>query len=70
MDPIYPVLSREIFMRGIKKRAIANAISVSDRTLNNKMRGITEFTWPEVSKIRNTFFPDLSVDELFKEEVG
>ena len=70
MDPIYPVLSREIFMRGIKKRAIANAISVSDRTLNNKMRGITEFTWPEVRKIRNTFFPDLSVDELFKEEVG
>lgn len=70
MDPIYPVLTREIFMRGIKKRAIASAISVSDRTLNNKMRGITEFTWPEVSKIRNTFFPDLSVDELFKEEVG
>lgn len=70
MDPIYPTLSGEISKRGIKKRAIANAIGVSDRTLNNKMRGITEFTWPEVSKIRNTFFPDLSVDELFDTEVG
>ena len=70
MTQIYPVLSGEIFKRGIKKRAIASAIGVSDRTLNNKMRGITDFTWPEVSKIRNTFFPDLSVDELFQEEVG
>lgn len=69
MDPIYPVLSGEINKRGIKKRAIANAIGVSDRTLNNKMRGVTEFTWPEVSKIRRTFFPDLSVDELFGTEV-
>lgn len=70
MTRIYPILFTEIDRRGIKKRAIANAIGVSDRTLNNKMRGVTEFTWPEVSVIRNTFFPDISVDVLFEKEVG
>lgn len=66
MEPAYPVLASEISRRGIKKRAIANAIGTSDRTLYSKLYGETAFTWPEVVVIRGTFFPDISTDELFR----
>lgn len=62
---VYPTLAGEIAKRGIKKKAIAEAIGVSYRAFDNKMNNVSPFTWPEVSVIRKTFFPDLTVDELF-----
>lgn len=62
---IYPILEREIAGRGIKKKAIAESISVCSKSLNNKLSGRVPFTWPEVSKIRNQFFPDMNPDTLF-----
>lgn len=61
----YPVLEREIAGRGIKKKAIAESIGVTYRSLNNKLSGRVPFTWPEVSTIRNRFFPDMAPDLLF-----
>ncbi|RKJ52560.1 transcriptional regulator [bacterium 1XD42-1] len=62
----YPNLEREIAGRGIKKKAIAENINVCTKTLRNKMSGKVPFTWPEVSKIRCCFFPDMTPDTLFK----
>lgn len=62
---VYPTLAGEIAKRGIKKKAVAQAIGVSYRSFDNKMKNVSPFTWPEVSLIRNIFFPDLTVDELF-----
>lgn len=64
----YPLLEREIASRGIKKKVIAESIGVTYRSLNNKMTGRVPFTWPEVSTIRNRFFPDMRPDVLFKSE--
>lgn len=61
----YPVLEREIAGRGIKKKVIAESIGVTYRSLNNKLSGRVPFTWPEVSTIRNRFFPDMTPDLLF-----
>lgn len=61
----YPMLEREIAGRGIKKKAIAESIQVCNKTLNNKLSGRVPFTWPEVSKIRKQFFPDMDPDILF-----
>ena len=47
---------------------IAKAISVSDRTVRKKITGETKFTFPEARKIRDTFFPDMELDYLFKED--
>ena len=63
---VYPTLLGEIAKRGIKKKEIAKSIGVCDKTLHNKLNGKVPFTWPEVQKIRNTFFPDLSSDRLFE----
>lgn len=61
----YPTLTREIAVRGIKKKAIAESINVCNKSLNNKLSGRVPFTWPEVSTIRNRFFPDIEPDILF-----
>ena len=41
----YSVMASEIMKRGIRKTAIAKAISSSTKTLNNKLCGKSEFTW-------------------------
>lgn len=61
----YPMLEREIAGRGIKKKTIAESINVCNKSLNNKLSGRVPFTWPEVSTIRNRFFPDIAPDVLF-----
>lgn len=64
----YPTLAGEIAKRGIKKKAIAESIGVCSKSLNNKLSGRVPFTWPEVSKIRKRFFPDMDPDTLFAME--
>lgn len=61
----YPNLEKEIAVRGIKKKVIAESIGVCYKSLNNKLSGRVPFTWPEVSVIRRRFFPDLEPDILF-----
>ena len=61
----YPNLISEIAKRGIKKKTIAESIGVCDKSLSNKLSGRVPFTWPEVSKIREQFFPDMSPEDLF-----
>jgi len=61
----YPTLEREIAGRGIKKKTIAESINVCNRSLNNKLSGRVPFTWPEVSIIKDRFFPDMTPEMLF-----
>ena len=62
----YPNLAGEIAKRGVKKRAIASTLGISEKSLFNKMSGSVEFTWKEVCKIQDCFFPDREKDELFR----
>ena len=45
--------------------AIADALNICNRSLNNKLSGRVPFTWDEVKLIRSQFFPDMSPDDLF-----
>lgn len=60
----YPNLVAEIAKRGIKKQAIASALGISYRAFYNKISGRVPFTWPEACIIRDTFFPDMSLEFL------
>lgn len=61
----YPTLAREIAGRGIKKKVIAESLNICNKSLNNKLTGRAPFTWPEVIKIRDRFFPDMTTEYLF-----
>lgn len=62
----YPELAAEIARRGIKKKDIAANIAISERSLYSKMCGKTDFTWQEIRKISETFFPGVDKDNLFR----
>lgn len=61
----YPTLSSEMAKRGIRKTAIANRLGIDNKTFYNKLHGHSEFSWPEVTLMRDVFFPDFeSIEEL------
>lgn len=68
MDIKYPVLAGEIARRGIKKKAIAQACGLSEKSFYNRMAGKNPFTWPETRIIQSTFFPDIPKEKLFEDE--
>lgn len=63
--PVYPVLAAEMAKRSIAKKQVADAAQISYKAFYNKWNGLAPFTWPEVCKIRETYFPDMTSDELF-----
>jgi len=63
----YPVLRAEIAKRGVKKTAMAKALGISIGSFHNKMNGVSDFTWPEVCKVNDIFFPDMDKETLFAE---
>lgn len=66
MEVKYEALALEIFKRGIKKIALANALGITTKALNNKIKGVTLFTWEQACIIQKNFFPDISKDVLFQ----
>lgn len=62
----YPLFEKLAFERGIKKNVIAKTIGISPRSLNNKLNGSVDFRYQEAKKIKNVFFPDQELCELFQ----
>lgn len=49
----------------VSKADIREVLSCSDKTVWNKLNGITEFSVDEATKIRDTFFPSMKIEYLF-----
>ena len=52
---------------GIRNKDISQVLSLTDRTISNKLAGETEFTVKEALAVRDTFFPGLRISYLFAE---
>ncbi len=65
---MYQNLKNEIIKSNIKISKLSIRIGVTEKTLRNKLNGITEFTWPEVLRIRDMIAPQASLEELFTKE--
>lgn len=59
-------LCAEMARYGISNSDIQNLLNCSLRTVTNKLTEETDFTIPEALKIRNTFFPNLTLEYLFE----
>ena len=70
MAAVYPNLAGEIAKRGIKKCVLAKEAGISDRVLRNKMAGKGSFSIQEAIEIKNKFFPDYTVDDLFRDRTA
>jgi hypothetical protein len=65
---LYRNLEIAILDKGIKKKTIAEKLSISPKALANKLRGITDFSWSECCLLQKEFFPSLDKDYLFATE--
>lgn len=68
--PIYPVLKQKIEERGIDVSVIAFSLKISDDKFTDKLNGIGSFYFDEALTIQNYFFPDVTLQELFKRNIN
>ena len=61
-------LVAEMARYGVRIADIQNLLNCSERTVRNKLNNERDFTIPEALKIRNTFFPSMSIEYLFATE--
>lgn len=61
-------LEAEMVRKGVSKKEMAALIGVSYNTICNKIKGKQKFFYDEAVKIREHFFPELSLEYLFETE--
>ena len=62
----YPFLEYEIKRKGIKKKAMAQALGVDEGTLWHKTCGKRSFTVEQAIFIQKTWFPETPIEVLFQ----
>lgn len=62
---MFPNLRAEMARVGIKTKHIMELLEVNRRTAQNRLNGKVPPTLPEMLKIRDAFFPDMTIDYLF-----
>lgn len=65
---MYRFLKGEIVKSGYTMKRLANELGMSEKTLRNKVNGVTDFTWPEALAIRKLINPEANIEELFLKE--
>lgn len=63
---MYRVLRGEMVKADISIHELAFKVGITERSLRNKINGVTAFTWNEVLEIRKIVSPDMQLEELFK----
>ncbi|ENY8527176.1 helix-turn-helix domain-containing protein [Clostridioides difficile] len=65
---MYRELLGEMARNDLNRKKLASKLGVSPKTLSNKLKGNTEFTWKEVKQIRDIVAPNKTLEELFRHE--
>jgi hypothetical protein len=65
---MYYRLRNEIDKRNYTIGRFAILANMSEKSLRNKLNGMTDFSWSEVLLIRELLDPELSLEDLFKRE--
>lgn len=59
-------LERLLHAKGITKKSYALFLGVNVKTVQNKLKGETDFTYPEVLKTQTLLFPEYRMEYLFE----
>ena len=60
-------LLAEMRRYGVRNKDLSQVLSLTDRTITNKLSGETEITVSEALAVRDAFFPGLRISYLFAE---
>ena len=61
-------LRAEMARKGLTMSDLADLLGVRHATISDKINGKFRFYYDEAVKIKNAFFPDLSLEYLFENE--
>lgn len=61
---MYSQLRLLMFKKRVTMANLGDALNLSRNTISRKISGKTKFTIDELLKIRDMFFPDVTLDEL------
>ena len=67
---MYRTLKAEMVRSDISVKQLAIRIGITERSLRNKINGVTAFTWSETLKIRKIVSPGMPLEDLFKSETN
>jgi transcriptional regulator with XRE-family HTH domain len=59
-------LRNELSKKRISNKAVADLIGCTQKTLDNKLNGVTEFTLSEILLISDNLLPEFELRYLFK----
>lgn len=59
-------LIAELKKKGITNKAVSTLIGCTEKTLQNKLNGVTEFTLSEVLSINENLLPEFTLQYLFR----
>lgn len=62
---MFPNLIVEMKRNHVTQTKVAEVLGITNTAVNNKMKGKTEWTLLEMCRIKQTFFPELTLDDLF-----
>lgn len=62
-------LSAEMVRHAVTVKDLEAVIAKSNRTVRDKINGNAAFTLPEAQKIKHAFFPSMTLDYLFAEDI-
>jgi hypothetical protein len=65
MNKMYKELFCKMKMRKLSQGEVAQQIGISRKALYNKIFGISDFTATEMFTLRDKFFPNETLDDLF-----
>lgn len=62
---MFPNLIVEMKRSRVTQTKVAEVLGITNTAVSNKMKGKTEWTLLEMCKIKQSFFPELTLDDLF-----
>ncbi len=65
---MYKNLQSEMAVRNITQLQIAELLGCRPATVSDKIKGKSEFLWPEAKKIKTVLFPYANIEYLFAED--
>lgn len=66
---MYPVLEHLMRKANITKKDISDLLVISYGAVLNKFEMTADWKYSECEKIRNHYFPGMTIDDLFKKEI-
>lgn len=65
---MYQNLRNVLYQKNISLKQYAEFLGVNEKTVQNKMNGVTAFTYPEFKKTCSILLPEYNADYLFLDE--